>query len=55
MMQRFKAVEAASVDGHWQVASKYELLPEHDASTVSAAERGVVLRERELAELMKRS
>ena len=39
LIQRFKAVEAASHDGHWRVASHLEIVPADTVSSVSAAER----------------
>ena len=39
LMQRYKAVEMASADGHWSVATHLELLAPQMASATSTAER----------------
>ena len=39
LAQRFKAVQQASADGHWNVAKHLELLPDGQIATVTQAER----------------
>ena len=44
LMQRFKAVETASADGHWSIAKHMELLPTTTVSAVTDREREVAAR-----------
>ena len=44
LVQRWKAVEAASVDGSWLAARHQELIPTHDVSLTNDVERVVALR-----------
>ena len=41
IMQRYKAVELASIEGNWRIASHLELLPVEASSAVTTAEREV--------------
>ena len=45
LMQRFKAVEAASDHVPWEVAEKLELIPSGHPSTLSHEEKAVAIRQ----------
>ena len=48
LMQRLKALERAIIDGHWRVASQYELIPDSDAELATSAEQREAIRGRHL-------
>ena len=45
LASRFKAVEAATQEGHWNVAKHYELLGDTRVGTATSLEREAALRE----------
>ena len=59
LIQRFKAVETASIDNNWSVASRLELLPPTAISAVSSREReaavNLELQEQKLKSLTQKS
>ena len=50
LMQRFKACEAAAADGTWNLARRYELIPDIGSGLVGVGERKQAARDEVLAQ-----